>query len=450
MKTKSLLLGILLLGVCACTGISPAGMPESSFTNAPAPSFKVSQNDLSTYFSLKKGISNETKLSQSVTVLPIITNNDTVMYLVNYEEGWEVLSADKRVPVVLMMCDKGNITENELYSNPYQSDYVEGMKDAISDLMSGMSIQAFSDEDNWNGVMPMDESYDTWTPWRLVGTHIDSICKLADQDHLLRTHWGQSGNWKIKAPYTSASKITHCPTGCVMVAGSQTLYYLHYRFRVPENTYGDCICNAYIKEREKSVKLNSSNCSFPEESLGNMYWDLMPLDKNSSSVSGFAHVSSLMSHLGYLISANYSVGSTSASTYKLSDAFKYSYSIDSRISYDYDFDIIFNQISKEKLPCIFAIGRSDGIGHAVVVDGCRHYRVHTMFEYVKNNNRGDIQRMGQQVVTYKNYIAINLGWYGSADYDSTTKATIWYNAETVNWQDYTEFRYMIYDFKPIQ
>ena len=166
MKTKSLLLGILLLGVCACTGISPAGMPESSFTNAPAPSFKVSQNDLSTYFSLKKGISNETKLSQSVTVLPIITNNDTVMYLVNYEEGWEVLSADKRVPVVLMMCDKGNITENELYSNPYQSDYVEGMKDAISDLMSGMSIQAFSDEDNWNGVMPMDESYDTWTPWR--------------------------------------------------------------------------------------------------------------------------------------------------------------------------------------------------------------------------------------------------------------------------------------------
>lgn len=53
------------------------------------------------------------------------------MYIANYENGWDVLSADRRAPVVLMSCDAGNLTESELYQNISQTEYVENVKDAI-------------------------------------------------------------------------------------------------------------------------------------------------------------------------------------------------------------------------------------------------------------------------------------------------------------------------------
>lgn len=462
MKTKSFLPGtvqmpricrLLLLHFCAMFVLSCSypGTEAECLFQYDRQNNRVTYGDISTYLKVYKNIDGLTKDSDFVNIEPVLNGPDTVMYIVNYEDGWEVLSSDKRAPVVLMSCESGHATTDMLYSNPAQAEFVDGIKYAISGLMDDPSALVVSQSDNWGNIMPLEEKYDTWTPWRFVGSHIDSICRLDYQDHLLKTHWGQAEAWNIKAPYTDSSKTKHCPTGCVMVAGSQVLYYLHYRYGIPENVYGNCICDAYIQEGNGYVCLNSSNCRFPEESFGNSYWDLMPLSKDdSASISEFGYVSSLMSWLGYLINANYGKEATGAYTFNLSNIFRVNFSVDNMVTYDYDIELIRNQISKEKLPCIFSIGKSNGTGHAVVIDGCKYERIHKMMEYVKNNNLGNICRKSEQVVTYNNYVAINWGWEGNADYDQTTKATIWYNAESIKWRDYTEFRYMIYGFRPVQ
>lgn len=93
--------------------------------------FKVSNSDILSYIHDIKGIGTDTKSLESVNILPIIHKGDTVMYIANYENGWDVLSADRRAPVVLMSCDAGNLTESELYQNISQTEYVENVKDAI-------------------------------------------------------------------------------------------------------------------------------------------------------------------------------------------------------------------------------------------------------------------------------------------------------------------------------
>lgn len=392
-----------------------------------------------------------TKSFDAVNITPVLNGPDTVMYLVNYERGWEVLSADRRAPVVLMACDDGYISESDLYQNPYQSEYVDGIKAAISDLKSNDEVEVVSEVDNWNSIAPLAEDPDTWTDWYMTGA-TRLIDTLANQDHLLVTHWGQRGAWNKKAPYTSVDKTSHCPTGCVMVAGSQLLYYLHYKIGCPQNIYGDCTCNAYIPDDVDYVKLNDENITFHEDTYGSRYWDLMPLSNTSSqSQTEYNYVSTLMSRIGYLISATYTSTATSAYTYDLLNAFQSDYSVNGQLSYSVDFDIVKEQIVTKQIPCIFSLGKSQsGSGHCVVADGYRQLQIFTRIFYQKHNNLAQIIKKEERILQgYQNYVAINWGWDGTGDYDSSTGKTIWYNTETIDWQGYDTLKYMLYGFEAI-
>lgn len=51
-----------------------------------------------------------TKTGVPVSVNPIVDkDNDTLLYLVNYQAGWEILSSDKRTPQVVAECENGSI-----------------------------------------------------------------------------------------------------------------------------------------------------------------------------------------------------------------------------------------------------------------------------------------------------------------------------------------------------
>ena len=49
---------------------------------------------------------------------PITEGRDTVLYLVNYEDGWEAFSADKRAPKIFAKAEKGTITEGDFKTIP--------------------------------------------------------------------------------------------------------------------------------------------------------------------------------------------------------------------------------------------------------------------------------------------------------------------------------------------
>lgn len=442
MKNFHYFTGILIVLLCLFSCSRSIDMESGSVVN----SFRVSQKDILSYVHEVKGVSEDTKSAESIDIIPIIHNSDTVMYIVNYETGWEVLSADRRAPVVLMTCDAGYLTESELYLNAPQMEYVDNVKDAIWNLRQSDEPDDLVPEDNWNIIMPL-ENGDTWTDWYITGsTTITNT--LTDIDHLRSTHWGQSGKWNHKAPYTNSQCISHCPTGCVMVGGSQVLYYLHNKIGTPANTYGNSNCTAFIPDGESKVILNNSNTTF--DSAGNSYWGLMPMSQSESvSQSRFDYVSTLMSRIGYLIGAEYGVDGTGAVTYNLLSVFRSEFSIKGEWCNTLDLNILNSQLLK-KIPCIFSIGKTNGGGHCVVADGYRRIGTFRRIFYQKHNNLGQRQYKEERVLeSEQNYIAINWGWNGTADYDMSTGATIWYNAASMNWQGYDTFKYMLYGFEKI-
>ena len=44
-------------------------------------------------------------------------NGDTIAYIANYDEGWELLSNDRRTPMVLASSDKGSFNLDEIKEN---------------------------------------------------------------------------------------------------------------------------------------------------------------------------------------------------------------------------------------------------------------------------------------------------------------------------------------------
>lgn len=410
-------------------------------------SYRVTIEDVNSYLCDCRGLSADTKSIAEIEVEPVLHDNDTVMYIINYGEGWDVLSADKRAPVVLMTCDKGSLDINGLYSNPVQTEYVDKIANVIADLSNSTDDAVLYKNDNWinSGGLYVTSRSDTWTDWFLAGTSLYKIDTLSNQSHLLLTHWGQQGKWNKKAPYSSPEQTSHCPTGCVMVAGSQVLYYLHYKIGVPDNIYMDSSCSACLSERDTVITLNDTNVLF--QNYDNLSWDLMPLSQDENlSQTRFNYVSTLMTRIGYLVSATYTENATGAYTYNLLDAFEDEFSIRG-VRCDYaDFDIVREQIVDKGLPCIFSLNSSVG-GHAVVADGFRYLRVHTKYHYIKYNEEGDILRRTDIVLSYRGYVAINWGWDGLGDNDQETGATIWYNTATIDWMGFDTFKYMLYGFE---
>ena len=123
--------------------------------------FRVCQADLKRYFSEVKGI-DLTKVT-TTTIEPIVSGRDTVMYLVNYGNGWELLSADKRAPVVIAMCDIGKTTVDDLYSIPEQNIFLKKWEQDLSELKH-MAMTVVSEDDSWISSGADTKSSD-WSDW---------------------------------------------------------------------------------------------------------------------------------------------------------------------------------------------------------------------------------------------------------------------------------------------
>ena len=206
---------LLLLCTAVFIACSTDGTEDEllNFTNRN--NNQVSLVDINNYITASKGIT--TKGAESdIEVLPILSGNDTVMYIVNYHEGWELLSGDRRISKVLAMCESGNLHESDMQGNPVLSDLLATAKHQIS-LSLG------------NSISPIDNGTDTWNTayppasegWICLGSQVLSH-NSGVQDHLTTTKWGQQYPWNIKAPYTSQLKKNHCYTGCVIVIVSTT------------------------------------------------------------------------------------------------------------------------------------------------------------------------------------------------------------------------------------
>lgn len=423
--------------------VDPVGTSSSQF------SYSISLDDIETYLSGYKNIKN-TK-GEEIKIEPILEGSDTVLYLINYADGWEVLSADKRAPRVFAMSKEGNISPEELISIPAAKVIFDNFVDNILYLKHHPELeleQSFLE--SWFDILsPLRDSPD----WILVNTTVVDSWEM--KNHLTETRWGQGSPWNCRAPFTSSSFIEHCLTGCVPVAAAQLLYYLHYKIGVPLYAYGESSTSAFIPANSDYLVLNDSDIVFDSSLYSSSVWDSMSLT-SSSAGSSDAAVSTLMVQIGLYIGAKYYINSTLAYFSLVKDAFVNQFAINCSSSGPESLSIVVDQILEDEMPSFLGISRHDIYGnrlsgHGVVADAAQKQIRTEIREYVSTFEQLDgthLHRFESSSEIISTYVGINWGWDGA--YMFSGLLPIFYNTEAISWitggYNWDTIEYIIYNF----
>lgn len=178
--------------------------------------------------------------TERVSVEPIVdVEGDTLMYLVNYEEGWKILSADKRTPAVIAESDMGHISMST--DNESLLDWLEitasDMKHIIhleDSALNFTSEQINSHRHEWANALgkeplrfqgdslPIIPHYDG--EWHLVGTGTQEVY-YNEVNHMIGAHWDQREPYNYYCPPKDSGSGNQ-PVGCTPVACGEMLHFL--------------------------------------------------------------------------------------------------------------------------------------------------------------------------------------------------------------------------------
>lgn len=334
-------------------------------TEAEKASNNVTLDDIQAYMQQYSKIASRN--SKSGTIEVITHQNDTVMYLLNYENGWEMMPSDKRFPLRVAYNNEGKLDYSNMHNaqrawfksmaediylmkkhgknikNDFQKEWDQYLKRKNNKIFSSRSTS--EDEIEESGG------------WLLHNTRVQE--NVLEKEHLLSTCWEQSSyrdlfelpDYNMYCPLTS-TKDKHCPTGCTAVAGGQILYYFHQLWGVPTNM----VTTAIYDETENEFNFSGwSNSGWSKIDNGDI-----------------ESIALLLGHVGVLCGMTYGDEASSASTYNdLPDALSF-YGIGCSRMESWDTSIIINNLSSNKP----IIGRIQGIGengktakHSLIIDG---------------------------------------------------------------------------------
>lgn len=152
--------------------------------------------------------------------------SDTLMYIVNYgrSHGWQILSADARVPAVLAEGESGFFSLEE--GSPALQVWLDCLKRDMSLIRSSRDEDLkFSSEEIaqnkvfWFGDSPRQQlppEEDLGGMW-VVSTQSETIT-VKEVDHMV-PKWDQDTPYNEYCPLQTNSQTDRCPVGCVAVAG---------------------------------------------------------------------------------------------------------------------------------------------------------------------------------------------------------------------------------------
>ena len=243
---KHFLLTLLAcLAIASCSAFDDDYFAEhlSKTPELVANKFQVHQKSAE-YFAHK--VSFDDNVTRSVSsVEPIAYGKDTLLYIVNFSNnnGWIVLSGDKRTESILASSKTGQFDLNHLGGSAVWmqevAEKIYGVKrsnhqdttstaykkwcciDTLALNIKGHPTvfntrSALSDKNHYKREYP-----DSVTKLVNIETRIITTKQVGP---LIQTKWGQSDPWNKCVP-ALAYADRNCYTGCVAVAGAQMLYY---------------------------------------------------------------------------------------------------------------------------------------------------------------------------------------------------------------------------------
>lgn len=402
---------ILTFAAC-CTIIGCTAFDDDYFTdhhsetqNIVTNKFQVHQKSAE-YFAHK--VSFDDNVTRSVSsVEPLAHGKDTLLYIVNFSNnnGWIVLSGDKRTESILASSKTGQFDLNNLGGSAVWmqevAEKVYGVKRANHQDTTSTAYKnwccidtlalnikkghpavfntrsALSDKNHYKKEYP-----DSITKLVNIETKIITTKQVGP---LIQTKWGQSDPWNKCVP-ALAYEDRNCYTGCVAVAGAQMLYYFHYLKNKPECTYSQGGCVGVVWDNDnKSYSYSFSNPS-------SIIWDKMSKGKYQPSKEGTDAVSVLMSYVGTRVKMNYCKEGSGAKTENLINLYR-----ENGISAEvcpYNFNLVKESLDKklpvniraatgvkEKKFLFIPLGKEELNGHSWIIDGYKETELETTYIY---------------------------------------------------------------------
>ncbi len=238
----------------------------------------VSDKDIEAYIHFKQLLAEgQGKDFEVLEVVPMGLNDKaTLAYLLNYNEGWEIIAADKRAPTVLASDETGSLSVEEFPENVMG--WIEGLETDVLYLRTFSNRPEGIDDDTWNNMLG---SMDFWKAinadeefislnlggtryvpggnpdfppgdghWELVSTTCEYNV-LYSIDHLITTTWGLGESllidYNMYCPQKQNSPEKVSPTS-MAVSGAQMAYFLHNKIGIgkPVNSPSSIYCTATV------------------------------------------------------------------------------------------------------------------------------------------------------------------------------------------------------------
>ena len=248
--------------------------------------------------------------------------NHISMYVINYNEGWDVISADKRSPMVLASSDHGVFEHSSddprrLYFDMVAEDVRSFTSNENKYQIMTKTLSEESEENviYWDAITASDEFIQNNLPnlitppdtliltpmgrWELVD--VESTKEIYDFiDHLISLEWGQDNPFNAYCPMSTTYLGSRAPAGCVAVSGAQTLTYLQDFLNLEIDVPATVTVNGNID----SFYINFTD-------YGTALWET--IKSPEYLVANYA-AAKLISYTGYLVGMEYGNDISLAST----------------------------------------------------------------------------------------------------------------------------------------
>lgn len=291
-----------IYGLIAIAATIPLGCNQSDSSLMPEKTVRVEFSDLS---GIEQNIAANimaekfggfdvgaphTRALSGFSISPVMEDGDTLMYLVQYDEGWEIFSANLHSPMKLFSSETGNYQNDESAIPDQLRFLIEQNGKVVREMANDSTLPvnktwgpyAITDSQLANGkitsktetnqrrtVSQQDLPPGTWELLRIETIKNDRYTS----PKLILTKWGQEHPWNIYAKWTytdnTYSTLIQCPAGCTPVAVSQYMYYTHHKDGYPVST---------VSSAQRTSNLLDYTFSGSSSDL----WDSMALNKSQN------------------------------------------------------------------------------------------------------------------------------------------------------------------------
>lgn len=325
----------------------------------------------------------KSKTLELKSVEPIRSESGEIsMYVVKYNDGWDVISSDKRSPMVLASAESGEFEYSEAGPHRFYFGMVAddirnfvAYEDKQLTLTKSLSEESNENVEFWDAITASEnfiQPYLVPPPdsleiiplghWELIDVESERET-LEIIDHLIPFEWGQESPYNQFSPYTTNAIFpVRAPAGCVAVAGAQVLSYLQNLFDMEI-------------EVPSIVQVNGNTSSHTIQFSGwtTSLWDEIMLNNTTSSAK-------LIAYVGDLVEMQYYDNVSLALTSNLKpNVFEH---LGISCSYGaYYYEIVKLNLLNHLPIIVSADPEPDVSGHTFIIDGFNSFRTKYTYTY---------------------------------------------------------------------